>query len=78
MISLGRAAHVIDCRSCHDAAYGIARFALAHHDGTLHFDPQMCEAAPIHAQRIARMRLLPSSRRDIARSPAATTITKSP
>ena len=78
MTCLPRVARIIVRKSCRGAAYGIARPALALHDETLQLDPIMSEAAPIHSQSNARMTLLPSSRRDIAQSPAATTITKSP
>ena len=78
MTCLPRAARIIVCKSCRATAYGIARSALPLRDETLHLDPTMSEAAPIHFQASARMTLLPSSRRDIARSLAATTITKSP
>jgi hypothetical protein len=78
MTSRTRAARIIVRKSCRAAAYGIARPALALRDETLHLDPIMSEPAPIHSQSIARMTLLPSSRSDIARSPAATAISKSP
>jgi hypothetical protein len=78
MTSLPRAARIIVCKSCRATAHGVAPSALARRDETLHLDPIMSEAAPIHSQPIAPMILLPSSRRDIARSPAATTISKSP
>jgi hypothetical protein len=78
MTSLLRAARIIVCKSCRATAYSTARSALALHDETRHLDPIMSEAAPIHSQQIARMTLVPSSRRDTARSPAAITITKSP
>jgi hypothetical protein len=62
---------LIVCKSCRATADGIARSALALRDQTLHLDPITSEAASIHSQTSARMTLLPSSRRDIARSPAA-------
>jgi hypothetical protein len=78
MTSLPRAARIIVCKSCRATTYGIARSVLALRDETLHLDPITSEAAPIDSQPNAFMTLLASPRRDIGRSPAATTITKSP
>jgi len=78
MTSLPQATHLIDCRSCRGGANGIAQPALRCHDGTLHLDARMCEAAPVHSLSIARIASPPLTREDLARSPAATTITKSP
>ena len=78
MTSLPRDAHIIDCSSCRGDAYGIARPALACNDGSLRFHARTCEAAPVHSQPIARMTPPSSTREDLVRSPAATTITKSP
>ena len=78
MTSLPRAARLIDCRSCRRGANGIARPALRCHDGTLHLDARMCEAASVQSQSIARKASPASILEHLARSPAATTITKSP
>jgi hypothetical protein len=78
MTSLPRTAHIINCSSCGGDAYDIAWPALLCQDGILHLGARMCEAAPVDSQSIARIASPPSTRRDIARSPAATTMTKSP
>ena len=78
MTSLPRAALIIDCGSCRGTAYGIAWPALLCHDGILYFGARRCEAPPVHSQPIVRMALPPATREDLARSRAATIITKSP
>ena len=78
MTSLPLAALIIDCRSCRGATYGIAPPTLRCYNGTLHFDARMCEAAPVHSQPMVRVASPPSTREDLARSPVAATITKSP
>ena len=78
MTSLPRAEHLIDCRSCRGGANGIARPALRCHDGTLHLDARMCEAASVQSESIARIASQAWTPGHLARSPAATTITKSP
>ena len=78
MTSLYRAALIIHCGSCRGTAYGIACPALRCHDRILHFDARMCEAAPAQSQPIGEIVLPPAIRQDLAWSPTATTITKSP
>lgn len=78
MISLARATRIVVCTSSRATPYGIARAVLRYHDGTLHHDGRMYEVAPVHSQPIVRIGLPSSTRRELARTPAATTITKSP
>ena len=78
MTSLARAARIIVCTSCCAATYGIERPALLRHDGIPHPGARMCEAPPVHYQPIVRLASPPATREDLARSPPATNITKSP
>ena len=78
MISLRRAALIIHCGSCRDTAYGVAWPALLCHDGIRYFGERWCDAPPVHSLPIVRMALPMASREDLARSGAATIITKSP
>ena len=78
MTSLHRAAFIIDCGSCRGTAYGIARPALHCHDGILYFGDRRCQAPPVYSLPIVRIASPPAPREDLARSRAATTITKSP
>jgi hypothetical protein len=78
MTCLPRTTRIIVCTAYRAAAYGIARPALLCHDGTLHLDAKMSEETSINSQPIALTTSPRSTQSDLARSPSATTITKSP
>jgi len=76
--SLHRIALIINCGSCRGTAYGVALPTLSCHDGIRHFGERRCKAPPVHSLPIVRIASPPATREDLARSRAATTITKSP
>jgi hypothetical protein len=78
MTSLHRATLIIHCGSCRGTAYGVPCPALPCHDGVLYFGARRREAPLVYSQPNGRIALPPPTQEDLARSPAATTIIKSP